>query len=60
MYSNGEDTAEPSVYIKVQDIGIGISETPLIVASYFFKKIFEQASRNLALSQIAKLVDLVV
>ena len=30
---NSEDPAEPSLYIKVQDIGTGRSETPLIVAS---------------------------
>ena len=32
-YTNSEDPAEPSLYIKVQDIGTGRSETALNVAS---------------------------
>ena len=54
---------EPSLYIKIQDIGTGRSETVLIIASQvlIFRcfLIFEQTSRNLALSQIiAKLLIL--
>ena len=48
---NSQDPAEPSSYIKVQDIGTGRSKTPLIVASQVIVcmcfLIFEQASRNL-------------
>ena len=65
VYTNSEDPAEPSLYIKEQEIGTGRSETALIVASQilifrvFFFLIFEQTSRNLALSD-SKTVDLVV
>ena len=33
VYTNSKDPAEPSLYIKFQDIGTGRSETPLIKAS---------------------------